>query len=279
MSTPPPTSTEVKTDSAVELPPPAATSTNTTVSLPTPETTDTTEMGAEVTLGTVQDGDTISVSYRGADESVRLIGFDAPEVGEPFSAKATAALEGLVSGETLRLEFDVEERDQYGRLLAYVWMGTKMVNVEILRQGVATVYTVPPNVKYVDVLIAAQNEAQAAGLGIWGGPSDSPVKISKLHPNAEGDDNFNLNDEWVEFRVLVAGTLRGYSVEDDSGHQYKFPDRIFEGDQLLKLHTGSGSDTQTDLYWGMTASAVWNNAGDAVKVLDAQGHVVSSKGY
>ena len=175
----------------------------------------------------------------------------------------------------MRLEFDVEERDQYGRLLAYVWVGNKMVNVEILRQGVATVYTVPPNVKYVDAFTAAQDEAQAAGLGIWGGPSDSPVEISNLHPNAEGDDNFNLNDEWVEFRVLVAGTLRGYSVEDDSGHRYNFPDRIFEGGQLFKLHTGSGSDTQTDLYWGMTGSAVWNNGGDTVKVLDAQGHIVS----
>lgn len=213
------------------------------------------------------------------DESIRLIGFDAPEAGEPFSAEAAAALEGLVAGETVRLEFDAEERDQYGRLLAYVWVGTKMVNVEILRQGVATVYTVPPNVKYVDVLTAAQDEAQAGGLGIWGGPSDSPVEISRLHPNAEGDDNFNLNDEWVEFWVPVAGTLRGYSVEDESGHRYEFPDRIFEAGQVVKLHTGSGSDSQTDLYWGMTGSAVWNNGGDTVKVLDPQGHVALSKSY
>lgn len=80
-------------------------------------------------------GTPTSVTYRGIRESVRLIGFDAPETGEPFSREATAALVGLVEGERLRPEFDVEERDQYGRLLAHVWVGTRMVDAEILRRG------------------------------------------------------------------------------------------------------------------------------------------------
>lgn len=96
---------------------------------------------------------------------------------------------------------------------------------------------------------AAQIEAQAAGLGIWGGPSDSPVEISRLHPNAEGNDNFNLSDEWVGSRVLVAGTLRGYSVEDDSGHQYQSPTGLRRRPVRQAPHRLS-SDTQADLYGG-----------------------------
>jgi hypothetical protein len=71
----------------------------------------------------------------------------------------------------------------------------------------------------------------------------------------------------------------GYSAEDEAGHRCDFPDRVFQKDQIFALHTGSGSDSQTDLYRGRTGTAVWNNGGDTVKVLDPQGHIVLSKGY
>ena len=241
-------------------------------------TTSTTVSEAGVAVRTVQDGDTLSVSYQGADESIRLIGFDAPETGEPFSDEATQALEGLVAGETVRLEFDVEERDQHGRLLAYVWVGNKMVNVEILRQGVATVYTVPPNVKYVDAFTAAQDEAQAAGLGIWGGPSDSPVEISNLHPNAEGDDNFNLNDEWVEFRVSPQGLCVATQWRMTPATGTISPTGSSRRSTLRAPYRLGQRHPDRSL-WGMTGSAVWNNGGDTVKVLDARGHIVSNRGY
>jgi micrococcal nuclease len=235
--------------------------------------------GLEVPVTHVGDGDTVHVLYQGRDESLRLIGLDTPETGEPFAAQATAALQALVGGRQVRLEFDVEERDQYQRLLAYVWVGSTLANAEMLRLGWATVYTVPPNVQYVSTLQAAENEAKKAKRGVWAGAATSPLQIATLHPDAAGNDNFNLNDEWIEFRVLVSGTLQGYSVEDATGHHYNFPDRIFQQGQLFKLHTGSGSDTQTDLYWGASGSAIWNNDGDTVKVLDPQGHVVASRSY
>ena len=68
-------------------------------------------------------------------------------------------------------------------------------------------------------------------------------------------------------------------MEDQSGHRYEFPDRVFQAGQVFKLHTGQGTDTQTDLYWGATGSAIWNNDGDTVKVVDPQGHVVTSYSY
>ncbi len=227
----------------------------------------------------VVDGDTIHVSTNGITDTVRLLGVDTPETGETFSAEATAALEALLDGKTVTLETDVETRDMYGRLLAYVWVGQTMANEELLRLGLATLYTVPPNARYTERLQAAQDEAQAARVGIWGAAADSPLAVALIHYDAAGNDNNNLNDEYVVFRVLVSGTLLGYSVEDESGKHYDFPDIIFQKDQKLTLHSGSGASTQSDLYWGMSGRAVWNNDGDTVKVLDPEGHVVVSESY
>lgn len=227
----------------------------------------------------VADGDSIEVFYKEAVERVRLIGIDGPEYGEPFAAEATAALSQLVGGKTVELEFDQERRDQYGRLLAYVWIGSTMANAEVLRLGLATVYTVQPNVKHLSVLRAAENEAKAAKRGMWATSGGSPLEIVSIHYDAAGNDNNNLNDEYVVFRVLVSGSLAGHSVEDEAGHHYGFPSRVFQAGQVFKLHTGSGTDTQTDLYWGKTGTAVWNNTGDTVKLLDPQGHVVLSQSY
>jgi micrococcal nuclease len=234
---------------------------------------------AETPVLSVIDGDTIQVIYQGRDEAVRLIGFDTPESGEPFAAEAETALRGLVGGRRVHLEFDVEERDQYQRLLAYVWSGSTLVNAEMLRLGWATLYTVPPNVKYVTNFQTAENEARSAHRGIWAVSTTCPLEIAGLHPDADGNDNFNLNDEWIEFRVLLSGSLLGYAVEDATGHRYDFPDRIFQAGQLFKLRTGAGTDTQTDLHWGASGSAIWNNGGDVVKVLDPQGHVVALRSY
>ncbi len=235
--------------------------------------------GNLVPVISVVDGDTIRVIYEGEEEAVRLIGFDTPESGEPFAAEAEAHLRQLVGGKQVRLEFDVQQRDLYQRLLAYVWVGTKMANAEILRQGLATLYTVAPNVKYTDIFTAAEAEARQAKRGIWAQTSGCPIEIMSIHPDAAGNDNYNLNDEWIEFRALVAGSLIGYSVEDEAGHTYFFPDRVFAAGDVFKLRTGTGTDTQTDLFWNASGSAIWNNSGDTIKILDPQGHVLLTRTY
>lgn len=124
-------------------------------------------------------GDTIELED---GERVRYIGIDTPETKhpykpvEPFGKEAAAFNDSLVNGKTVRLETDIQVRDKYRRILAYVWVDTIFVNAELVRQGYAQVATYPPNVKYQDLFLELQAEAREAGRGLW---SDSLKEAQK----------------------------------------------------------------------------------------------------
>ncbi len=118
------------------------------------------------------DGDTV-VLFSG--ERVRYIGVNTPELHHPqkpvewYAREAKEFNRRLVEGKKVRLEFDVERRDRYRRLLAYVFLedGT-FVNAELVRQGYAQVMTYPPNVKHADLFLQLEREAREAKRGLWG---------------------------------------------------------------------------------------------------------------
>ena len=129
------------------------------------------------TLTRVVDGDTIRVRIGGREEPVRLVGIDTPESVKPgtpvqcFALAASARTKALLpKGSAVRLERDVEERDRYGRLLAYVYRARDdlFVNLALVREGYALALTVPPNVAHTDELVAAARAAREQGLGLWG---------------------------------------------------------------------------------------------------------------
>lgn len=126
----------------------------------------------------VVDGDTIIANIDGAETRIRLIGIDTPESVNPDPDKnvpegkiASDFTKGLFSDITsVYLEYDVQERDNYDRLLAYVYLdgnGDVMAQDEILRAGMATTMTIQPNSIYADHFYAIMKEAQNAGVGLW----------------------------------------------------------------------------------------------------------------
>jgi endonuclease YncB( thermonuclease family) len=128
----------------------------------------------EVTLLEVIDGDTIWVRMSdGSNEKVRYIGIDAPELvhedspGEYLGEESKAHNAYLLAQGTVRLQTDIEERDDYGRLLAYVWAGDWFVNERMVLDGLARAKAYPPNVTKQDLLWSANDQARAAGGGIW----------------------------------------------------------------------------------------------------------------
>jgi micrococcal nuclease len=124
----------------------------------------------------VVDGDTIDVTINGAEQRVRLIGVDTPETKkqntpvECFGREATAFTESLLPAQTpIHLERDVEARDDYGRLLGYVYRSSDglFVNFELVAQGYANPLTFPPNIAYADQFREAARAAEQADLGLW----------------------------------------------------------------------------------------------------------------
>ena len=117
----------------------------------------------------IVDGDTIEL--RGG-ETVRLLGIDTPESGEPYADEAKWYLYELVAHKALFLELDENERDVYNRLLAHVYVETEdgwlLVNAELVRAGLAKLLFIPPNARYRDYFDAAFEEALLQRRGMWG---------------------------------------------------------------------------------------------------------------
>lgn len=137
----------------------------------------------------VIDGDTVKIEYGASGESVRLIGIDAPESSSNSKAardskrhnRSVDSIVGsgkrssafvrsvLKKGDYVTLEFDVQQRDRYGRLLAYVYLADgRMLNELVVSSGYAYLLTVPPNVRYRDRLRDAYTKARNSGAGLWG---------------------------------------------------------------------------------------------------------------
>lgn len=153
--------------------PSSGASLETTAGVGTP-VTEITLTSVAATLLQVIDGDTIRVRMSGGrEEKVRYIGIDAPELahadapGEYLGEEATAHNAALLTSGPLRLQTDVDERDDFGRLLAYVWAGEVFVNERMVRDGYARARDYPPNLALQDRLWEAQDEAREAGIGIW----------------------------------------------------------------------------------------------------------------
>ena len=147
----------------------------------------------EAKIVQVIDGDTVIVELDRQREHLRMIGIDTPE-SRPNKRSQRQAADRHIDQKTIlqlgrrssdhtrallpkkslvRLEFDVERRDHYGRLLAYIWIPnqgrgeSKMANEEILSAGYAYPLSVPPNLKYREKFGRAFKEARQAKRGLW----------------------------------------------------------------------------------------------------------------
>jgi len=235
---------------------------------------------------TVIDGDTIHVRIDGEIRSVRYVGINAPEVNDDDPAaslgkRATEANRALVEGRTVYLERDTSETDSYDRLLRYVWVDGRLVNAEMVRDGLAFAKRYPPDTRLHDELVALQNQARAAQIGIW---STGPVGADRT----DGTGIYIVSvsgrslPEYVE--VCNAGEddqpMAGWRLHSVRGDEwYSFP-----GDYDLRAGTCvrvlSGGNAQeyrpNQLLWG--PDTVWNNREpDPAELYDADGNLVDRR--
>ena len=161
----------------------------------------------EAKVTRVIDGDTVEIMMSGKKESIRLIGVYTPETKhptkgvQPYGPEASAFTKKNIEGKQVWIEFDVQERDKYQRLLGYLWANqdtinkTKMFNYRLVSKGVAQLATFSPNVRYVDLFKAGQAEALENNLGLWGlkqQPSPTPHKTPSKKASYVGNANSKI---------------------------------------------------------------------------------------
>jgi len=203
----------------------------------------------------------------------------------------------LERGEEIRIVVDEEadRRGSYGRLLVYIYDDGTLFNHALIEQGYARLYDTAFSKR--SQFASAEANARAQEIGVWNfepqtpeptpEPTPTPEQIedglivANIHEDAVGNDHENENDEYVVFENMGESTLdlSGWTVEDEAEHTYRFPDG-FELDPGSKvtLYTGSGTDTDSELYWGSDA-AIWNNNGDTIYVIDENGKTVVEEPY
>jgi len=242
----------------------------------------------------VVDGDTIEVTIDSQAFAVRYIGIDTPEPGDPGGVEAKAKNSELVSDQVVTLGRDVSETDRFDRLLRYVYLsdGT-FVNAELVRSGYARAKAYQPDVKCQVLLEQIQGEAQVSGLGLWAQPAATIMPIGSVTAiqvvvdpacsqfNAPGDDNNNKNEEYACFTNQGAESVNmaGWMLKDSYGWSFTFPDFSLGVGASVRVRTGCGTNTQGDLYWCRNETAVWNNGGDCVYLLNGEGEKVSEYCY
>jgi hypothetical protein len=162
----------------------------------------------------------------------------------------------------------------------------RSVGEVLVSEGMALSRAYPPDTGLQAALDVAQRRARRAGLGLWapdacGPPSSARVELGRVRSDPPGDESEHPNDEWIE--ILNPGsaavTLAGWGLRDESAtHRFEFPRRFtLAGGAAVKVRTGCGPDSATDLHWCVSGSAVWNNDGDTAFLVDPRGNVADQR--
>ncbi len=228
----------------------------------------------------VVDGDTVRVRFDGplppgidAEETVRLLAADTPELdahvaagayGRAAAQDAKEFLCDLVAGRTVSLAFEDNYRDQFGRLLAYVFLESGLlVNAELVRTGHAQVYRHIPTHFHDYFLELEARSRPTTGL---------PIVIGQIFNRgiAEFVELLNVGGRFVD--------LSGYVLEDRAGNRLVLPRGTgLAPNQSLRVYSGSPPDADTDLY--LSEEPIWNNSGDTVFLKSPIGAIVQEYAY
>ena len=198
----------------------------------------------------VVDGDTIEVAISNRVEIVRYIGISTPEIQVPtrraerYGEAAKAANARLATGKNVQLVFDVQRRDRFGRLLAYVYAGDLFLNAELVAAGYAEVATYPPNVRHRETFMTRQREARQARRGLWADPDAAqyyrprPAGVfgnTRLQIYFHPDDSARhllLADPFVHFESPQHAAAAGYRPSMDYASFTRREAQILSGEAL-----------------------------------------------
>ena len=214
----------------------------------------------------VIDGDTVESN----GTSIRLLGINCPERGEIYYLEAKEFLEGLVLNETVRLEYGKEKEDRYGRILAYLHIGSQNINLKLVENGYANIY-------FPSGRDTHYNEFAQA----WGECSENLCEISK----DECAICIKLTRFDYENEIIILKNscnfnceLTGWTIKDEGRKKFIFPELNLESLEIIEILVGEGKNDENTLYW-KGETYVWTRTGDSLFLRDDEGGLVLWDGY
>ncbi len=222
------------------------------------------------------DGDTILTDIG----KVRLLGINAPEMGQPCYKESKEFLKRILLGKEVILEFDKYKKDRYGRYLAWVWINDTLVNVLIVKKGYARIFLFGYE-RYRDEIINAEKYAYEFSNGCLWKKSKyfGCLKIIMFVYDPKGDDYKNLNGEFFEIKNVCNETItmKKWYIFDEANNMFIINLKI-DAYSSLRIHTGCGRNNETDVFL-CSKKPIWNNDGDTLYLYDSEGKIVLKYSY
>ena len=227
------------------------------------------------------DGDTFVVAVadppRGmrAVERVRLMGIDTPELGDALGAEALEHTVRRAGAGTVYLAFDFRRRDQFDRLLAFVYLpdGT-LLNADLIEHGLATVYRRDDLMYFLAQFEDLEREARSRQLGVWQGRAGAGVIIVDIGNNRRDEHVLLRNDG------SAAVDISGWRICDDDGDVLVIPSRVvLAPGETLAVGSGTGCVETHHPCQPVSKKNIWGNPGDVACLKDRSGNVVDSYAY
>ncbi len=233
--------------------------------------------GTTAVVTSVYDGDTFTLED---GTRVRLAHVNTPELApaEPYAAAAQVFAEGMLAGRSVTLEHGPDSRDTYGRLVATVMVDGRDLGTELVRRGLGHVFAVPPGQAEASLLVV-QDEARAAGVGLWSATM-GPLKLTSFHANGRGDDATDPNVEYFRLCNLLSTPvdLTGWVATDPLGRRFSLPGVHLPPGAAIAVHSGMGRDDVEGghIYLG-SPLALWPDEGAHLLLMNPEGRIVDRR--
>jgi len=218
----------------------------------------------------VIDGDTIVIDE---DISVRLLGINSPERGEVYYNEAKEFLENLVLNKTVKLKYGKDKYDKYHRVLAYVFVGNKNVNLELVKDGLANYYFPAGKDTYYNEFKSEWENCIESDKNLCEKSKDECASCIGLKEFDYGSDEIIFHNS-CDFNC----ELTGWKIKDEGRKNFIFPKFILESRNEVKINVGNGINTKSNLFW-KDEDYVWTNSGDTLFLSDKEGGLVLWESY
>jgi len=217
----------------------------------------------------VIDGDTIVIENK---TSVRLLGINSPEKGEAYYSEAKSFLENLILNKTVYLKFGKDRHDQYGRILAYIFLNNENINIKIVEKGFANVYILDYK-KYEKQLRAAWQDCIKNKKNLCESSENvcaSCIKLKEFSPKNQEVIFYNNCNFKCE--------LTKWQIKDEGRKKFIFPEFILKENNNVMIKVGEGHNSPDVLFWEED-DYIWTEAGDTLFLRDNKGKLVLWESY